>query len=104
MPPPILLFSLPCVSADQPAAGGIRLVKLKQLHFAVNIGLIDAFRPTAAGIAAAAAAFAAAAAGIQRLTDDLLPLFAGGITNQQGTHVYASSQPAIFSMFSIRIP
>lgn len=73
-------------SADQSAAGGVFGVDLRQFLFTVDIGLVDGLHPSAAGVAAAAAAVTQAAAGIQRPPHDLLPLGAGGVPDQQGSH------------------
>ena len=73
--------------SDQSAAGGVLLIDLSKLLFAVDIGLVNGLDPAAAGVAAAIAAVAASAAGAQRPADDLLPLLTGGVADQQRPHV-----------------
>lgn len=76
----------------QTAGGGIFGVYLRQLLLAVDIGLVDTVYPAAAGVAAAIAAVTGAAAGAEGAADDLLPLGAGGVLNEQGLHEKRSSR------------
>ena len=80
------------ISPNQPTAGGVLLVDLGELLLAVDIGLVDTVYPAAAGVAAAIAAVTGAAAGAEGAADDLLPLGAGGVLNEQGLHEKRSSR------------
>ena len=91
------------VSAHQLAPGGVFGVDVRQLLFAVDIGLVDGIDAPAAGVAAAVAAVTGRTAGVETAADDLLPLGAGGVLDQQGEHGL-TSYPAMESIFSRKMP